>query len=386
MTSRVGFRQRWWSWVGLFCCSVGFAQVPADLTPSISVQQVTLVQESGARAQFSVQGDRLLFERPSHDGFQRIWTMRRDGTFERCLTCDSPDFQRQHTGAAKWHPSGELIAFLVEKPLESNRRRTANSDFRPTPFLSIPGRNRGSDLWLASADGRRFWNLTNTANRGGSPVHTFAFSHEGGHLAWTQREASAAGSVWGSWVLQVGRFRFARATPKLAKVTQHRPTGPGFVAVTGFAPDDLAIDLSATSRQPPSTIEGQDLFRYRLDSKELAPWTESATAWDGYLAFSPTEDIAVFATTDGFPAFAPLERETPSFLPRTELWVANVAGDLLAPLTGFNDPLSTHYLGEAVHVGPAAWTPEGDEILVTVTPLSDPFSSALYRLSLLITP
>ena len=350
--------------------------------PRVTVDQVTLAHANSARAQIAVQGDRLLFERVDFDGFSRVWTSRLDGTFERCLTCDNPDFRQSHTGVARWHPSGNLIAFLVERPLQKNKRRGTDRVSKPTPFIAIPGRNRSSDIWLASADGKRFWNLTNSANRGGNPVYTFAFSHEGNVLAWSEREASASGSLWGAWVLQVGSFRIARATPKLSKVVSHRPTGPGFVSVNEFAADDLAIDVAATPRELPSTVEGQDLFRYHLTNRRVEPWTETPTAWDDYLTFSPVDDLAVFSSSGGFPPAAPLQRQTPSFLPITELWIANEKGDLLTALTGFNDPLSPYYLGEPAHVGPATWTADGRALLVTVTPISDPFSPALFRVEI----
>ncbi len=345
------------------------------------VAEVTLARPDSARAQFSIQGEGLLFERLDSSGWTQLWTVRRDGTFERCLTCDNPDFNNSHTGAGQWHPSGDLIAFLVERPAAGKRR----GNVLPTPFLATPGVNRGNDVWLAARDGRRFWNLTNSASRGGNRVHIPAFSHEGDHLAWSEREGSD-GSEWGTWLVQVGRFRFSRATPRLAKVTAHRFVRPGFVEVVGFAADDQAVDLAGPPLQPPLSVKGQDLYRLPLTAgaegaQAVAPWTESPTAWDGHLAFSRDGRWAVFASTRGLPPQEMIRAADGAFAPVTELWIADPAGYVLERLTGFNDPTSDHYLGERAHIGPAEWTPEGDALLVTVTPRSTGRSS-LFRLDL----
>lgn len=360
--------------------------VPASPVVVPRVAKATLARPDAARARFSVQGEELLFERLDADGWTRLWTVQRDGTFERCLTCEAVPFAGQHTGAGRWHPSGQLIVFLAERPARGKPR----SNLPPTPFLATPGRNRGNDLWLATADGKRFWNLTNAANRGGNRVHVAAFSHEGDRLAWSEREASA-GSDWGSWLAQVGRFRYRRATPRLDEVTAHRLPRAGFIEVMGFADDDSALDIGAMPAQPPFTVLGQDLYRLSLtrgpagdggepSGQAPTPWTETATAWDGYLAVSRDGRWAVFASTQGQPPQQPLDPER-AFLPPTELWLADFEGNVLERLTGFNDPVSGHYLGEPAHVGPAAWTPEGDALLVTVTPRSSARPS-LFRLDL----
>lgn len=345
-------------------------QAPAEAAAP-TVVEATPARADAARARFSVQGEDLLFDRVDANGWTRLWTVKRDGTFERCLTCEAPTFSGRHTGAGRWHPSGELIVFLVERPARGKPR----GDLPPTPFLATPGRNRGNDLWLASADGKRFWNLTNSAARGGNRVHLAAFSHEGDRLAWSAREA-AGGSAWGTWVMQVGRFRFRRATPHLDKVAGHRPGHAGFLEVMDFAADDGGLDFGGPPGQPPLALGGQDLYRLHLadasqgdTSEGPAAWTETPTAWDGHLAFSRDGAWAVFASTAGLPPRPPVDAND-TFLPVTELWIADPGGDLLERLTGFNDPTSPHYLGEPAHVGPAAWTPEGNALLVTVTPRS----------------
>lgn len=371
--------------------AVAVALEGQEAPPTVGVPRVveaTLARSDSARARFSVQESVLLFDRVDARGWTRLWTVHRDGSFERCLTCDAAPFVGHHTGAGRWHPSGELIVFLAERPA----RGKPSGDLPPTPFLATPGRNRGNDLWLASADGKRFWNLTNSANRGGNRVHVAAFAHEGNRLAWSEREATG-GSVWGGWVVQVGRFHFRRATPHLSDVTGHRLDRAGFVEVMGFAADDRGLDIGATPSQPPFAVGGQDLYRRALGQREAGDrrrgqssgpsttaWTETPTAWDGHLAFSRDGAWAVFASTQDMPPRPPAQRDE-VFLPPTELWIADPDGDVLQRLTGFNDPTSPHFLGEPAHVGPAAWTPEGNALLVTVTPRSTG-RPALFRLDL----
>jgi hypothetical protein len=64
-----------------------------------------------------------------------------------------------------------------------------------------------------------------------------------------------------------------------------------------------------------------------------------------------------------------------------DLWIGAMDGSWSRKLTGFNDPLSDEYSG-AVMVGPSAWSPAGDQLLITVTPLATPEHSDIFVLRL----
>ena len=54
---------------------------------------------------WSAQGDWLAFDRrePEHGNYQ-LWVMKRDGTFERCLTCEPLDLRPGDEVWLTWNP------------------------------------------------------------------------------------------------------------------------------------------------------------------------------------------------------------------------------------------------------------------------------------------
>ena len=77
----------------------------------------------------------------------------------------------------------------------------------------------------------------------------------------------------------------------------------------------------------------------------------------------------------------PLSRDDVSAVVQMDIWLADTDGSWSRQLTGFNDALSDEYLGR-VMVGPSAWGPQGDRLLVTLTWLTDRAKSDLFLVSL----
>ncbi len=324
-----------------------------------------------------------MFDRVDSRGITRLWTAGRDGRFERCLTCEIPQFRAAHTGAARWHPSGEFVVLMSERPfVQPDNRR----DLPVSPFLGAPGRNRGSNIWILSVDGKRLWAVTGGGREVAGAVAAPIFSYEGDRLAWVEREASAAGSAWGQWAVNSGRFRFRRSAPHVSKVDRHRLPSKSFATTLTFTPDDGGVIVAGPPAQVPSGVEVQDVFSYDFESKSATPLTDTADSWEGHWAAAPSEPLAVFSSTFGLDRPPRVKRETTWFRPVSELWIGNPVTDTYAQLTRFNNPLSEHYAGVPVHVGPATWAPEGDALLVTVTPVSGNDVPSLYRIELTTTP
>jgi Tol biopolymer transport system component len=247
------------------------------------------------------------------------------------------------------------------------------------PFVA-PGRNLGDDIWAISFDGRRFWNLTNRAERGGR-VLSPRFSHEGDRVVWSERVASI-GSTWGQWVLRVARFDIRRGVPRLHDVETYKPGSQRlFYESYGFTPDDRGI-LFGANLEPGQSEDGLDLFVLRLASGELQRLTYAADQMDRFARLSPDGRKIVWAS--GREIFRRrvafegriLSRETP-----LDLWQMDAGGGELERLTGFNDVFSNHYTGQ-VMVGTPSWSREGDRLIVPVIPLDDSGPGGLYMLEL----
>ena len=199
----------------------------------VAVLAISLVSPTAGRVDWAPRGDWIAYDRVDEAGYSRLYIARPDGHDRRCLTCEPLEFRKRHTGNPTWHPSGEYLVFEVEKPF---RRAGA-----PAPFVDVPGRNLGNDLWAIRADGRTFYRLTNHVERGAGRVHSPRFSHEGDQLVWAEREA-AGGGGWGGWVLRVARVETQRGMPRLDKVRGHRlGRDYSYYEPYGFTTDDRQL-------------------------------------------------------------------------------------------------------------------------------------------------
>ncbi len=341
----------------------------ARLDPVLGMR---LLAREGGRPDWAPRGDWIAYDRPGSDGYSDLYVARPDLTLERCVTCDIWEFRKRHAGNPAWHPSGRYLVVQVEKPF----RREG----RPFPFMAVPGRNLGDDLWLVSTDGRSYWNLTNSEERG-MRVLSPRFSREGDRLAWSERVASGDGA-WGRWALRVARFDVDRRVPALKGVRTYRPGDQRlFYECHGFTADDRGVLFGANliAGQPE---QGLDLYVLRLESGELIRLTDSFGEWDRSARFAPNGRKLVWASGREIDArgYGVERRDISSDAP-LDLWMMNADGSRAERLTRFNDPFSPNYSGRMMVVG-AAWSPEGDRILVAAASVGALDPPSLYLLEL----
>lgn len=333
-----------------------------------AVASVRRLVEGGGRVDWSVQGDRLAFDRQGDDGLYDVWILELPSGTERCVTCDVYDFSGASASDPAWHPSGGFLVARVQGAGDRSARRIAgrggarlDPDRAATPVTGL-----GAELWLLSPDGRRRWQLTGSpgggaggrevraaAPRGG--VHGPRFSHEADLLAWTERFRGSRGT-FGEWVVRVGRFAFGRGTPRLEKVKSYRPEGfRGFVAATAFAPDDRSLLVTV-----PAALDGGggEIWRVPLEGGDWEPLSRSPAAREEAALFLPGGGRLLWTSDRGQPPADRLRR-------RTDLWLHDPATGREERLTFFNHPDSDHFLGEA-RVTDVAASPRGDRLALHV--------------------
>ncbi len=364
-------RRRWgvpFAALALGVLTAALAQPPSSApdTGEGPVRTLRLVSDDAGRADWSRQGDRIAFDRVDREGYARLYVARPDGREARCLTCDPLTFRKRHTGNPVWHPSGRYLAFEVAKPF----RRAGSNE----PFLQVPGRNLGNDIWLISDDGRAFYNLTGLVERGtGGRVHAPAFSREGDRLAWAERVA-AGGGAWGQWALRVAELSLRRGVPRLRRARGHElRAGQTFYEPSDFTPDDRGLVLAA-DRPGQGPEAAMDLYELRLDGGDARVLTGGEATFNRHPALAPNGDWIVWASNRDV-----LARPGPAG-PPLDLWMMRLDGGSPQRLTRFNDVFSDDYSG-AVAVRSASWSPDGDRLLITVEPLSGGTAS-LYILEL----
>ena len=340
------------------------AEAPPRVDPVLSI---TLVSPDAGRVAWAPRGDWIAYDRVDDDGYSRLYIARPDGHDKRCLTCDPLEFRKHHTGNPTWHPSGDYLVFEMEKPF---RRAGA-----PEPFLNVPGRNRGNDLWAIRADGKTFFRLTNHVERGSGRVHSARFSHEGDQLAWAEKVA-AHRSGWGGWVLRVAATTDRRGMPQLKKTRTYTINRDHqYYEPYGFTTDDRGI-LLATNRPPTGPEGGLDLFELRLDSGEATRLTGGTANFNRFASLAPNGRWVAFATDRDLP------QARPGSAAALDLWMMRTDGFDARRLTRLSDVFSDSYSGPTT-VRSAAWGPEGDRLLfLAASLLGETTSGSLYLLEL----
>lgn len=340
------------------------AQEPLQPEP---VKATTLISPDAGRVDWAPRGDWIAYDRVDADGYSRLYVARPDGHDRRCLTCDPYEFRKRHTGNPTWHPSGDYLVFEAEKPF---RRAGA-----PEPFLEVPGRNLGNDLWAIRFDGRTYYRLTSHAERGSGRVHSPRFSHEGDQLVWAEREA-AGGGGWGGWVVRVAETSNRRGMPALGKVRSYAISRDHrYYEPYGFTTDDRGI-LLASERPPAGPEGGLDLFVLRLDDGQATRLTGGPATIHRYAALAPNGRWVAFASDRDLP------EPRPGSAPALDLWMMRTDGFDLRRLTRFSDVFSDLYAGPMA-VRSAAWGPQGDRLLVLASSLpGETTSGSLYLLEL----
>ena len=288
-----------------------------------------------------------------HGNYQ-LWVMKRDGTFERCLTCEPLDLRRENCINPTWHPSGDWIVFQ----LQTQAKRLG---FGPLE-LATGDRGLWSELEVIRQDGRGFWTLTRTNQNGGTVLDP-QFSFEGDQILWSERVRSRIGR-WGEWVLRVAQFR-PGAVPRIAKPRTFEPGEQRlFLSGSSFSPDDRGA-LIAGNLEPGQGENGMDIYRLTFEGGAVERLTSEpalvgrAGDLHGQGRSHPVASASEITARDaGRDSLVPLEL-------MRDLWVMKPDGTGAERLTFFNDPVAREALRGAI-VDDFAQSPAGDEILAHV--------------------
>lgn len=300
---------------------------------------------AGARPEISRQGDLVAYDRPGEGRFRALYTSRLDGSQERCLTCSLPELQKVSAMAPTWHPRGELLVVVGQGSAERLGLGEAE--------LAGPARGLHSELWAVSSDGRFGWQLTRSGSQGRA-VGDPSFSHEGGLLAWSERESSEPGPL-GKWVVQVGELKLSGGVPRLGKVDTFDVSPFGrYVHVAGFTPDDRGLLLVASRADGSRAIGRYDLATQKFE-----------------LLGGENDDVALVAELP--------QSQWSLWITGGEVWLASPSGRGRERLTTFNEAASRYYLGRA-DLRELAAGPDGKTLVVDLFAARDgrPPAQGLY--------
>ena len=311
--------------------------------------------EGVGRVAWSLQGDRLAYDKVDVEGRYHLYTANPQTLTEECLTCLPYDLKKRNSLNPVWHPSGDYIFFQVQ----SHPRRLRLSPVE----MATPERGLWSEIYVIRRDGKDFWQLSRVAEDGGAAIDP-QVSHEGNLLMWSERIRSRAGR-WGSWVLRVGEINQTRGIVRIDDVREYEPGRQKlFLGASTFTPDDRGA-LVFGNREAGQNETGMDVYRFEFESGRLERLTHNQRSWDEQARYSPRGDKIVWASASEIPLRKPEETGEVPFEQLRDLWMMNVDGTAKERLTYFNHPDAPESLGAAI-VDDFAWNPRGDEIIAHV--------------------
>lgn len=291
-------------------------------------------------AAWDAQDNRIILNRRGADGLWGAYSVTPGGSHPVCLTCRASAFPGvgAHTsrGVSDISPDGRYLLLTVEKRAHPGAIGAAVTD---------PGKGVYNDLWLGTADGRRFWPLTDLPVSRDDAVIWPRFDRTGSQIVWSQMYAHGDLShPLGQWALKVARLQWSDGAPQLTDVRTYDPQHGRFYEPYEFSPDDRRI-LFASDVTVHSHFLSPTAFNAQI-------WTIDAAHLDDLRQVSPHQAISgPFSDYNEFAYYIPDSRRI--LFARTvdahghgmDYWTVNPDGTDPRRLTFMTQPGSGQYLG-----------------------------------------
>jgi Tol biopolymer transport system component len=288
--------------------------------PPISYQ---VLRRGAFGADWSKANNLLAYNAKGSDGAYHIYTATADGANPVQLGVGSASFPRRTTGTPAWSPSGRFIAFVAEKTAHPGNSVGAT-----------PGWGSYSDLWVATADGSRAWQLTDVPTDKDHGTILPEFSPDGRLLEWTER--TKAGKALqpmrfaGFWAIKVADFDVsANGTPSLSNVHTISPTDDAFNETGGFSADSASLVF--TSDFETDNFWTSQIYRFDVASHAITRLTRGKS-YNEHPRYTPDGQVLWMTNADN-----------PSH--GTDWWTMNPDGSNPQRLSDFNTGDSAKSIG-----------------------------------------
>lgn len=285
---------------GMFVSAASAGDVP-DACKIASLNNIV-----PASAGFSVSPadpNTIAFARPV-SGKHQVFLYDRRTKGERCLTCaDVPGGPRanRQKGSPSFLPDGKRLVMQVEM---------ASHPFEG--LIGGPGAGWYNDVWMATVDGTRWWNLTKYPNGNGDTFGALLPepSPDGSKLMWAElfdddpraqaayRKGSTApgGAPWGLWRVRLADVTSdAAGAPTLGGLTSITLPSATWYETQSWSRDGGYIVFASDANQ--TTPHAMDLWVHNLKSGQSANLTRTPDAWEEFGEISPDGKLVAFMSS-----------------------------------------------------------------------------------------
>ena len=327
--------------VAAFAAPAAAVTCTLDRATGTTIDHTSFIS-NGWGVRWNLPTDRIVFDFQSLSGYYRLATIKPDGTGRAEFPDAASGVPEKHRGAAYWDASGRFVVFIAQKREWSGRKLFGAPDYE-----ALPGFGRHDDLWVASADGRRSWQLTHEPNTTDEGILIPVFSPDGNHIAWAARQPG------GTYVLRVADF-IESPEPHLGPIRTYQPGGKAYYETGSYSSDGRS--LFYTSDQDSHAFYESQIYRLDLGTGTSTRLTTGNTYNEHpTVVKTPGGDRIVYMSTLGVQRF-PLH-----ILPGTDWYVMDPDGSHALRLSTMNDraPGNPENFGGPRFAGTVAVDPTG---------------------------
>ena len=330
--------------VGLLLAAPGAVAQPCqiDRATGTTIDAVPLLA-IGYGSRWSLVTNRVAFMRPDATGYYRIFTMSPDGSGQ--LEFAPPGLPQGHRGSVFWTPDGRYLMFVAQK---SEWRDTKL--FGVPAYGALPGWGTHDDIWIASADGKSSWQLTNEANTKREGELLPVISPDGQKVAWGQRQEDK------SYLLKIADL-IEMPEPHLSNIRSFSPGAGKYFEPGGFSSDSQS--LIYTTDDGTHNFWASQIFALNLSSGVATRLTQGNDYNEHpNVVKTPTGDWIIFMSTSGSRRFRG------HLTLGTDWWAMRLDGSGAKRLTYMNSsPDNPEYFGGPMVATTSAISPAGDYFL-----------------------
>lgn len=314
--------------VSLLSCCVHQDETPRVSTETDSaVVSVTVLQEKGGRVSWLHDQGLIAFDKMGDDGYTDVYVMGLDDSGVECLTCGNL-MPQLHNGNPSWHPSGEYIGFQAQDP-----------DLKGLPpgvvgsYVASPGVGINNNLWVMTADGSKFWQLTDVKDRQGV-LHPH-FSPDGTKLLWSEL-------ISPHMVIKLADFTVENGEVGITNVQTLQHKDLHLYETHGFSPDGTRILFSGAEQE--GHYYDMEIYLMDLTTGVTVQLTDNEE-WDEHAHFTPDGQSIIWVSSAGIPQVRGDSLEDAiDNPPKLEYWIMNIDGSGKRRLSGFNYADAPEYI------------------------------------------